>query len=143
MPKWMKPILAGSSLAMLEKSGAPARDAENAGSTQPDRQNTPSSDPHEMILTISAHSHGNMIDIQVVDTGSGIAPENMDKIFEPLYTTKLKGIGLGLAVSQKLVEANDGSIEVVSRLGKGTTFIVFLPKSRPSPDSEIGVAPKK
>jgi PAS domain S-box-containing protein len=65
--------------------------------------------------------------IAVKDTGTGITPENMKKLFEPLFTTKPKGIGLGLAVSKKLVEANDGRIEVESEPGKGSTFTVWLP----------------
>lgn len=68
-----------------------------------------------------------MIAIVVKDTGVGISPENMKKLFEPLFTTKAKGIGLGLAVSQKLVEANGGRIEVQSEAGKGSTFTVYLP----------------
>jgi signal transduction histidine kinase len=63
----------------------------------------------------------------VQDVGPGIAPENMKKNFEPLFTTKSKGIGLGLAVSQKLAEANGGRIEVQSEAGKGSTFTVYLP----------------
>jgi PAS domain S-box-containing protein len=68
-----------------------------------------------------------LVAIAVKDTGVGIPPENMNKLFEPLFTTKLKGIGLGLAVSQKLVEANSGRIEVKSEPGKGSTFTVYLP----------------
>ncbi len=68
-----------------------------------------------------------MINITVQDNGVGISPENMKKIFEPLFTTKTKGIGLGLAVSQKLVDANGGRIEVESEAGKGTSFHVYLP----------------
>jgi signal transduction histidine kinase len=63
----------------------------------------------------------------VKDTGVGISPENMKKLFEPLFTTKAKGIGLGLAVSQKLAEANGGRIEVQSEVGVGSTFTVYLP----------------
>jgi signal transduction histidine kinase len=51
----------------------------------------------------------------------------MHKLFEPLFTTKNKGIGLGLAVSQKLAEANGGHIEVLSQPGQGSTFTLFLP----------------
>lgn len=68
-----------------------------------------------------------MIAIVVKDTGVGISPENMKKLFEPLFTTKAKGIGLGLAVSQKLVEANGGRIEVQSEADRGSTFTVYLP----------------
>ena len=71
-----------------------------------------------------------MIAIAVQDTGVGIPPENMGKLFEPLFTTKTKGIGLGLAVSQKLTEANGGHIEAQSQPGKGSTFTVYLPVYR-------------
>ena len=64
--------------------------------------------------------------IQVSDTGVGIPEENLDKLFEPLFTTKAKGIGLGLALVKTLVEANGGSIEVESEVGKGSTFTVRL-----------------
>jgi signal transduction histidine kinase len=65
--------------------------------------------------------------ITVKDSGVGIPPENMGKLFEPLFTTKTKGIGLGLAVSKKLTEANGGCIEVQSEPGKGSTFTIWLP----------------
>ena len=67
------------------------------------------------------------IEISVTDTGEGISPENMNKIFQPLFTTKAAGIGLGLVVSKKLAEANGGSIDIESSSGKGTTFTVMLP----------------
>jgi signal transduction histidine kinase len=78
-------------------------------------------------LVISAYQDQEMIAIAVKDSGMGISPENMEKIFEPLFTTKAKGIGLGLAVSQKLVEANSGRLEVQSEAGVGSTFTVYLP----------------
>lgn len=78
-------------------------------------------------IEISAALHENMVAIAVLDNGSGIPPENIKKLFEPLFTTKTKGIGLGLAVSKKLAEANDGRIEVRSEAGKGSTFTVWLP----------------
>ena len=78
-------------------------------------------------LTVSASRLGDMIKIEIQDTGMGISPENMKKLFEPLFTTKTKGIGLGLAVSRKLTEANGGRIEVQSQLGAGSIFSVYLP----------------
>jgi len=65
--------------------------------------------------------------ISVTDTGAGIPEENLGKLFEPLFTTKAKGIGLGLAFTSTLVEGNGGTIEVQSEVGKGSTFTVKLP----------------
>ena len=61
------------------------------------------------------------------DTGCGIAEENMEKVFEPLFTTKHNGIGLGLAITRRLIEQNNGTVEVTSQVAKGTAFIVRLP----------------
>ena len=80
-------------------------------------------------LTISAFRKKELVAIAVKDTGTGITPENMKKLFEPLFTTKVKGIGLGLVVSRKLAEANGGRIEVESQPGKGSTFTLVLPVS--------------
>jgi signal transduction histidine kinase len=65
--------------------------------------------------------------IEITDNGIGISPENMKHLFEPLFTTKAKGVGLGLAVVKTFVEAHDGSVFVESRLDEGTTFSVTLP----------------
>ncbi|MFI5294124.1 MAG: PAS domain-containing protein [Thermodesulfovibrionales bacterium] len=67
------------------------------------------------------------IEISVTDTGEGISPENMKKLFQPLFTTKARGIGLGLTVVKNLTEANGGRLEVKSESGKGTAFTVILP----------------
>jgi PAS domain S-box-containing protein len=64
---------------------------------------------------------------RVRDNGSGIPPEQLKHVFEPLYTTKRDGTGLGLAVSYQIVTRSDGHIFVESEQGKGTTFHVFLP----------------
>jgi len=70
------------------------------------------------------------IRIHISDSGCGIPEETMTKLFEPLFTTKARGIGLGLSVSRNLAEVNGGSIEVVSEVGKGSTFTVTLPTRR-------------
>ncbi|MGB8213253.1 MAG: PAS domain S-box protein [Anaerolineales bacterium] len=78
-------------------------------------------------LAISARRLDHMVAIAVKDTGTGVTPENMQSLFEPLFSTKVTGIGLGLAVSKKLAEANGGRIEVESEYGKGSTFTLVLP----------------
>lgn len=70
---------------------------------------------------------GDFVEISFTDTGAGISPENMKKLFQPLFTTKARGIGLGLVVCKNLVEANGGRIEVESRLGEGTVITLLLP----------------
>jgi PAS domain S-box-containing protein len=85
-------------------------------------------------LTISATLQGDMMKIALQDTGPGIQPENMARLFQPLFTTKIKGIGLGLAISQKLALANDGQIQVQSQPGVGSTFTVSLPVYVSVPD---------
>lgn len=85
---------------------------------------------HESSLQKPGEETGKFIEISVTDTGPGIAPENLAKLFQPLFTTRSRGIGLGLAIAQKLTEANGGQIEVESVLGKGTTFTVTLPVER-------------
>jgi len=78
-------------------------------------------------LTITTHKEKDNVVLTVADTGVGISDENLKKIFEPLFTTKAKGIGLGLAVSKNLVEANGGEIKVESEEGEGSTFTLMLP----------------
>ena len=81
-------------------------------------------------VTITTESdESNQMSVSVQDTGNGIEPENIEKLFTPFFTTKEsgKGIGLGLAVSQDIVECHGGSIEVMSSIGAGSTFTVFLP----------------
>ena len=65
--------------------------------------------------------------VTFTDTGTGILGENLDKIFDPLFTTKIHGTGLGLAACQQIISRHNGTIEVMSEPGEGTTFTVRLP----------------
>ena len=66
----------------------------------------------------------------------GIAREDLDKVFEPFFTRKSKGTGLGLTICNELVHLHQGKIEINSRLGEGTTVCVFLPVNRRSDGDE-------
>ena len=78
-------------------------------------------------LKIKTRARADFIKIIFQDSGVGIPQENLQKIFEPLFTTRAKGIGLGLAIVKSLVEGHKGKIEVESEVGKGTRFTVKLP----------------
>jgi len=78
-------------------------------------------------LCIRTGAENGEVSFDFKDTGEGIPPENMDKIFEPLFTTKTRGIGLGLALAKLLVDAHEGEIDVASQVGEGTCFTVRLP----------------
>ncbi len=80
-------------------------------------------------LTIRSSASADMVQVEVIDTGTGIAPEHLDRVFEPFFTTKpdVSGTGLGLSVSLGIVQSHGGTIEVKSELGKGSTFTVKLP----------------
>jgi signal transduction histidine kinase len=75
-------------------------------------------------LTIKAIKKKDHVNISIADTGTGISKENLDRLFEPLFTTKARGIGLGLALSKNYVEANGGSLAVESEENKGSTFMI-------------------
>jgi len=78
-------------------------------------------------LIIAAREKDKFLEVEVADTGGGIPQEAIDKIFDPLFTTKAKGIGLGLAVCKSIIDRHEGSIEVKSQVGRGTTFTIKLP----------------
>jgi two-component system sensor histidine kinase HydH len=71
--------------------------------------------------------HRPSLDFIVEDTGLGIAPEDVDRLFVPFFTTRHDGTGLGLAISQRIVQAHQGEIDVRSAVGRGSTFIVRIP----------------
>jgi len=83
--------------------------------------------PNGGTLTVSSGKKGAFIEVAFKDAGIGISKENIKKIFTPFYTTKAQGMGLGLAICKKFVEAHDGTIAVESKEGEGTAVIVRLP----------------
>jgi two-component system, sporulation sensor kinase E len=78
-------------------------------------------------LTLQTGEGADGVWVSVADTGGGIPQEQINRIFEPFYTTKKKGTGLGLMIVQRIVRAHGGRIELESQVGRGTTFRVWLP----------------
>jgi signal transduction histidine kinase len=91
-------------------------------------------------LVISTIQEKKQIKVKIQDTGPGIPPEIMGKLFNPFFTTKEKGTGLGLAISYGIIERHSGKIDIETKLGKGSTFIVSLPIS--SEEEEQGEGTK-
>jgi two-component system NtrC family sensor kinase len=88
--------------------------------------------PSGGLLTVQGKTtEGRVIEVDVTDTGVGIAEENIGSVFDPFFTTKEvgAGCGLGLAVSYGIIEKHSGTITVRSKVGEGTTFVVRLPFS--------------
>jgi two-component system sensor histidine kinase HydH len=81
-------------------------------------------------LGVSLAADDGAVRVEVRDTGRGIAEENVDKIFEPYFSTKETGTGLGLAIVKKAVDDHGGTISVSSAPGEGTTFTVTLPTEK-------------
>jgi signal transduction histidine kinase len=84
-------------------------------------------------LSISAEVNAEEVGITVGDDGGGISPENLGRIMEPLYTTKSRGIGLGLAITRAIIEKHSGRLNVSSEPGNGARFTVHLTKGRRDP----------
>ncbi len=78
-------------------------------------------------LTLQTGENSDAVWVSVTDTGGGIPQEQLNRIFEPFYTTKKKGSGLGLMIVQRIIRAHNGRIELESHVGKGTTFRIWLP----------------
>ena len=82
-------------------------------------------------LNVAISPDEQFVKIKITDTGEGIPTENLDKIFEPYFSTKETGTGLGLAIVKKIVDDHNGAITAESKLNEGTTFTVKLPKFEP------------
>jgi PAS domain S-box-containing protein len=83
--------------------------------------------PNGGTLTITSLQSDDSVKFSFSDTGMGIGKETMSKLWTPLFTTKAKGMGFGLAISKRIVERHGGSIAVESTFGKGTTFTITIP----------------
>ena len=81
-------------------------------------------------LDIKASDKGKFVEVEFIDTGGGIPDSVKKKIFDPLFTTKAKGVGLGLSVCKTIIEHHEGDIKVESKEGEGTTFTLSLPTEK-------------
>jgi signal transduction histidine kinase len=81
-------------------------------------------------LKLRTHRNDGKVIVEVADTGSGMTPEECERIFTPYYTSKQHGTGLGLAIVQSIVSDHQGQISVRSEAGSGTTFVIELPAER-------------
>lgn len=83
-------------------------------------------------LTVSSHllDGGGIIELQIADTGHGIPKEKMDKVFKPFFTTKTKGLGVGLSLAKRIIERHGGTLRLTSQEGQGTTVSLQLPALR-------------
>ncbi len=82
------------------------------------------------LVAIATEATADQVRIRVYDTGCGIAPDRIGAIFDDFVTTKRRGLGLGLAISKKIVEQLGGQITVASEVGKGTTFVLEFPRTK-------------
>jgi len=78
-------------------------------------------------ITVQSSQVNGKMRISFSDTGSGMTKEALAKLWTPLFTTKAKGMGLGLAICKRIVEAHDGSVNAESTVGEGTTFTIIIP----------------
>lgn len=79
-------------------------------------------------ISVSSEVNNGWITVEIQDTGPGISPENLAKVFTPFFTTKKEGVGLGLGIVERIVQNHKGKISVESQIGKGTFFTIQLPE---------------
>ena len=83
--------------------------------------------PRGGTLTIGSGQSGGFVEVTISDTGAGMSKEAIENLWKPLQTTKAKGMGMGLAICKRIIEAHSGNVSVESKPREGTTFTVRLP----------------
>ena len=79
------------------------------------------------VISIHAQQKKRAVQVRIEDPGMGIPEEDQERIFEPFFSTKKKGMGVGLYLTKKIIEAHEGKIEVRSQKGQGTVFVIRVP----------------
>jgi signal transduction histidine kinase len=102
---------------------------DNAAQAMMDPQWQPAEGQERRII-VRAENADQGVRLSIIDNGPGMAPDVLSRIFEPLFTTKTSGIGLGMPIVQQLVEMHQGTIAIDSTVGKGTTIQIWLPKEQ-------------
>src|SRR5581483_4667958 len=83
-------------------------------------------------IRVATRAVGSEAEVVVADEGTGIAPDVRERIFDPFFTTKPDGTGLGLAITRRIVEGHGGAVRFETEVGRGTTFVIRLPRA-PAP----------
>jgi signal transduction histidine kinase len=119
----------------IEQAGAPERSRVRMDRAQLNRAllnillNAIQAMPNGGSATVTTEAEGGVVRIRVADTGPGIAPENLDRILEPYFTTKEAGTGLGLALANKIIQEHGGELRAENGAGGGAIFTISLPEA--------------
>jgi two-component system sensor histidine kinase HydH len=101
-------------------------------------QNAADASAADGVVTVKTRALDSGMEVAIIDRGSGIRPEHREQIFNPFFTTKPSGVGLGLPIAAKIVDEHGGRLEVQSEQNQGSAFVVQLPYRRPSPLTNPG-----
>jgi two-component system sensor histidine kinase HydH len=99
--------------------------------------NAAQASPPKGTVTLKTREVGGLVEVSVIDCGSGIDKKHLENIFNPFFTTKAKGVGLGLAIVSKVVDEHGGKIAVESEAGSGSVFRVYLPYAQAPAAREV------
>ncbi len=124
------------SQAMSQAASQAAPQATPPGASLERGAEAPAARPRELILRVAPallQTADDALALHVIDTGPGIAPDRAARVFEPYYTTKAGGSGLGLPTSRRIAEAHGGRLDLFSEVGRGTDFALVVPRVAPPP----------